>query len=482
MKALAILKDSLREAKDSKVLLVMLILSGIFLILLASIGYKPVPVDQVLQNVNRELSVVTFNKGQDGIRYMRHVSYTVEKIQTLKESSNPATGKYSFILRVAPLDTVNGTTGILPQPTSGDEAKKEPKKEEKKPLPTSDAFTESVKIWNSTIGDAAKMFPGMPPLGPGAPLPPLTFEVTGKSMEDFIREQLAFHYNINASECVRKEAPLVGPQEFQITIEGSDARAWPHDVSLFFNSWSPSFLKQHPLGTVVWYIEDQIINGFGAGIAILVGIFITAFFIPEMLRKGAIDLLLSKPLQRGYLLFWKYMGGLLFMLILAVVNVGGVWLILGIRSGIWNPNFLLAIPMLVFSFAVLYAMSTLVAMLTRSAVIAIVVTCFFALVLYIVGKAYTFYDTMNKLPGAKEEIPGWVHTTATIVHGGLPRTNDIDKITTKLIAESMTQADQQRTMLHLVSYPPWATTLGVSLAWIAGLLGLAWWRFSTRDY
>ena len=36
----------------------------------------------------------------------------------------------------------------------------------------------------------------------------------------------------------------------------------------------------------------------GAWVALLTGVIITSFFVPNMLRKGTVDLLLVKPIQR----------------------------------------------------------------------------------------------------------------------------------------------------------------------------------------
>jgi ABC-type transport system involved in multi-copper enzyme maturation permease subunit len=508
MKSLAILNDSLREAKDSKVLLVMLVFSGLILVLLASIGYAPVPPDVVVSQARADFPEVQMNHGKDPIIIRRRVQYEVKDFKEVRTASNPAAGRYSFTLIATPQeggdeneDGIPGRKGRSKKKDAGKaEAKADPKdgdakkdaevkKDEKKgaakkdpnDLGEGDAFTQSVVVWNVQLGELANLIRQTQRMGEDAPLPDMKIPINGQLMEDFIREKFEFHYNVKVTQCDWKPAPLLGPQEFTVTIEGSDPRAWPHEVNLFFGAWSPRGLRK-PLGVIVWAIEDNLINGWGAGIAILVGIIITAFFIPEMLRKGAIDLLLAKPLGRTRLLFWKYVGGLSFMTILATVNVGGAWLVIGMRSGVWNPKFLLAIPLLVFSFAVLYAVSVLTAILTRSAVVSILVTCVFAGFLYIAGTLYSAYDVLNNTPGMKEEIPGWVHTTADIVHGVLPRTKDIDKISSKLIGEVMTEADQRRNMLHLVTYPSWGPALGVSAAWIAVLLGLASWRFISRDF
>ena len=122
------------------------------------------------------------------------------------------------------------------------------------------------------------------------------------------------------------------------------------------------------------FIEDVIVGGIGSGIAMLIGIVITAFFVPNMLRKGTVDMLLVKPISRVTLLLYKYVGGLTFIFLNTVVAVGGVWLALGLRSGVWATGFLVMILVITFFFAILYSVSTLFGVLTRSPIVAILLT------------------------------------------------------------------------------------------------------------
>ena len=66
MKPLAILRDSLREAWDSKILLVMLVLSAIFLALVASVSYKPATAEVVFQQYANQMTggPVFVNRGK----------------------------------------------------------------------------------------------------------------------------------------------------------------------------------------------------------------------------------------------------------------------------------------------------------------------------------------------------------------------------------------------------------------------------------
>src|SRR5262249_52441487 len=95
----------------------------------------------------------------------------------------------------------------------------------------------------------------------------------------------------------------------------------------------------------------------------------TAGFIPEFLQPAHAAVQLVKPLPRWALLAGKYLGVLAFVGAQVVVFVAGTWAALGLRTGVWDLNYLLCIPLLLFQFAVVYSVSALLAVLTRSGVL-----------------------------------------------------------------------------------------------------------------
>jgi ABC-type transport system involved in multi-copper enzyme maturation permease subunit len=103
----------------------------------------------------------------------------------------------------------------------------------------------------------------------------------------------------------------------------------------------------------------------------------TAFFVPRMLEKGAADVLFSKPLGRLTLLLARFVSGIIFVGILATILVVGIHVGLLVRSGYSDPGFLLSIFNLVYLFAIVHSFSVCVATLTRSSVAAILMTMVF---------------------------------------------------------------------------------------------------------
>jgi ABC-type transport system involved in multi-copper enzyme maturation permease subunit len=106
-----------------------------------------------------------------------------------------------------------------------------------------------------------------------------------------------------------------------------------------------------------------------------------ASFIPSMVEKGNIDLLISKPLSRFTILISKYLGAVLFVAVSLIYFIGAIWLILSMKSGFWNFSFLFTILSLTITFAVMYSIVVFIGLTAQSAVIGILVNLFLLFVL-----------------------------------------------------------------------------------------------------
>jgi len=202
-----------------------------------------------------------------------------------------------------------------------------------------------------------------------------------------------------------------------------------------------------------------------------------------MLRKGTIDLLLVKPIHRSTLLIYKYIGGLTFMFLNTLVAVGGIWLVLGIRSGIWSYEFLLSIVVITFFFAVLYSVSTFAGVATRSPIVAILVTCFVWFGLYLVGSSYTGLENARKQEDIQKSIPSWVFSTVDKLHYVLPRTKDLDLLMTRLLSQAnLTDMEVRAVRSQLPESITWGESLAVCGVFIAVMLGLSCLKFARQDY
>ena len=96
-------------------------------------------------------------------------------------------------------------------------------------------------------------------------------------------------------------------------------------------------------------------------------------FFPAMLASGAIDLIISKPVRRYEIFFAKYLSGLLLMSAALLGALTLMFVMMGLRVGIWHLRVFAAMPVLVFIIALIYAVVLCVGVVTRSTPLAIVI-------------------------------------------------------------------------------------------------------------
>ena len=119
-------------------------------------------------------------------------------------------------------------------------------------------------------------------------------------------------------------------------------------------------------------VESVIASVVFSG-GIFLSIFATASLVPDMLEKGSIDLLVSKPLSRPLIFLGRFLGALSIMVFNVTYLILGTWLILSLKTNIWYVPYLYSIPMVVAAFAIMYALVSLIGVTSRSAGVSIMV-------------------------------------------------------------------------------------------------------------
>lgn len=257
---------------------------------------------------------------------------------------------------------------------------------------------------------------------------------------------------------------------------------WPeafhaHQFVLLFGLYTTPML--FPIGGVVSGIQIAIVDYLAGWVGVTIAVIFTAGFVPNMMRKGSIDLLLVKPISRPTLLLYKYLGGLLFVALNAAFLVGASWVVFGFTLGNWNPWYLASAGVLLFYFAVLYSLSVLVGVLTQSPLTAILVTLGFWVFMSVVNLAYTLVHS-NQL---SIEMPQAVVTVIDAIHFILPRLSDLSALNQEALLRAnglLGTLDQQRRQMTVEF--SWTETLATSFAFVVVMLSLACWRFTRRDY
>src|SRR5262249_31930665 len=152
--------------------------------------------------------------------------------------------------------------------------------------------------------------------------------------------------------------------------------------------------------------------------------------------------------------------------------------------------------------AVLYALSLLCGVLTRSPIVSILVAIGFWFLLWAVGFAADYVETMQRAevrlaeaakqaePGEEpEQLPGFLRPPPGVdqplraVEYVLPRFRDLDRLMRRFLAEQLLTSEElrQRSQEEKAEIS-WGESLTVSGVFIALMLGLACWRFAVTDY
>ncbi len=512
MKFLAFLRDSYREAVDGFVIYVMLGLSALVIVLAASISFTPAPPDKAFAQIAKKFPMAFQNRGADnetvGMRFGSGLAsrptywpceYAATEVQRM-DADRGSAGTYKMRLAVKP---GRFELPVAPGPRGPDLTVIQSRTDWFRPVvaawaqqPPRVEFRELDLSQFELGGEGKRGGKGEGKEKGGAPdpdptpqrmmkvsqqvvSPAETAAVSDEMMADFLRNQFALHAGLD--EVTVKRLSGVKEPEYLFDVEvkgGNSARGWPYTTKALFGAFT---LSDGTLADGLLLVQDNLVNGVGAVVTLLVTIILTAFFIPNLMRKGSLDLILSKPVGRGELLVYKYVGGLTFMFLVAGVAIGGVWLVMSVRSGHWSPVFLLSIPMLTFSFAILYAFSALLGVLTRNAIVAILLTILFMFLLWAVGTGKSVLDLYRSAPVKEGDgVPKWLEYTVDGANAVLPRYKDLDKLMSRTLAEGVsTPADlKARDRLDL---PSWGSAIGVSMAFITLMLLLAYWRFATRD-
>ena len=144
---------------------------------------------------------------------------------------------------------------------------------------------------------------------------------------------------------------------------------------------------------LAWFMDhvvDFIVGFFGIFVALVV----SCGVIPETYRTGSVELLLSKPIHRPCLFMAKFVGGCIFVLLNISYLICGLFFIVGLRWGLWDMRILIAIPVFVFYFMLLFSISAMVGLFSRRAILSLFAALMFWGICILVGNAKL---TMEKL-------------------------------------------------------------------------------------
>jgi ABC-type transport system involved in multi-copper enzyme maturation permease subunit len=183
---------------------------------------------------------------------------------------------------------------------------------------------------------------------------------------------------------------------------------------------------------------DQVLTFMQAGmmwsvfiLGLFISMFATAGLIPDLVRKGNIDLFLSKPISKFQLLTGKYLGAVFIVAANITFLIFSFWIIMGLRFSYWNPAFLFSIISILIVFLAYYSIITLLGLLTKNSVLPLAVTFICAIVISPFLSAFVANSGGIAELAASAVFSGVVNVLYYII----PQSSDIIQGTGKLLIE-----------------------------------------------
>jgi ABC-type transport system involved in multi-copper enzyme maturation permease subunit len=107
-----------------------------------------------------------------------------------------------------------------------------------------------------------------------------------------------------------------------------------------------------------------------AGMLYAMGVFLAVFAtgsqVPHLLRRGTVDLYLSRPTSRAGILLSRFLGAVTLVAANFIYLCGGVFLIISLKTGVWNPRFFVATGLILVVFLSFLGFMYLVGVLSAS--------------------------------------------------------------------------------------------------------------------
>lgn len=204
--------------------------------------------------------------------------------------------------------------------------------------------------------------------------------------------------------------------------------------------------------------------GFLVYICLLGFIAASAGYFPAMLAAGAIDIVIAKPLPRLRIFLGKYLGGLALLSVALLVTFLVVFFGIGFRTGVWPLGFFLALPVMVFQAALLYAVVAAIGIFTRSTPLAIVI-------------GYLYYLVVEWVVWGLQQADQWL-SAFDIRYAWVSAVGETSRWVFPGFGRLRAAASAAVLNVPVFDWQP----LLVGTVWLAILLGASYWRFERTDF
>jgi ABC-type transport system involved in multi-copper enzyme maturation permease subunit len=166
--------------------------------------------------------------------------------------------------------------------------------------------------------------------------------------------------------------------------------------------------------TLLGYIQSGIAIAIFF-VSLFVSLFSTSAVFPEMLKKGNIDLILSKPFSRTNIFIQRFSGSLAVVAANIFYLIMFSWIVLSLKFGIWNFRFPAGGLIIFIFFFNIYSLMTLIAMLFRNGILSLMLTYFLVFILS------PLIAAIERFSVSKNELLAFA---VSLLHGSLPRISE----------------------------------------------------------
>jgi ABC-type transport system involved in multi-copper enzyme maturation permease subunit len=185
------------------------------------------------------------------------------------------------------------------------------------------------------------------------------------------------------------------------------------------------FGNSTPAITEVVTTAQSVFAAMLYALGIFLAIFATGSHVPHLMRRGTVDLYLSRPTSRTRVLLGRFLGAVTLVTANIVYLCGGVFLIVSLKTGVWNGRFLLAGGVILVVFLSFLGFMVMVGVLSRSTPLSIMLPY----ALYVLAMPLAAHDHI----AAAMDSRFW----ARVIHGiywVLPKTAELGRDVVQLVA------------------------------------------------
>lgn len=247
------------------------------------------------------------------------------------------------------------------------------------------------------------------------------------------------------------------------------------EVSWCFGAFSTA-LEDHSQAEFLAELQAGLAERFAGFIGILVLLSMFAAALPELLQKGRFDLLLARPVGRVRLILFKYLGALLFVLLLWTLLFSGCVVALGVTTGFWKFGLIGCALTCTLVFAAIYPVAMLVGAATRHVTLA-------SLAGLMAWGLEGIVQTLRMLieSGQIDRATRW-KPVIDAAYWILPKSSDLTRLNQWMLARDHLAADSAARIYGAAPAVDWWFAGGTTALFAAAMVTLTCWFVARRDW